>query len=261
MRENSISILLVLLLAFLLVILIGIGILFITKKLKRFSRTAFGTDTLAEGIQKQKRELSETPRSLQAMTSVYLPQIQKDFPEFNLLQYRQEAEVLLRNFLLSVAQKNTGLLLGCSKKIQEQADALIADLNVRQMTRHFDEIVLHKTEISRYIRKEASSAILFQTAVSYFDYTMDASGEIVLGDPDTKKQTVYEIELVYIQDAEKVEESTEGMLGMHCPNCGAAVTQLGNKNCTYCGSALKEVNIYAWQFNKIEEQTVLKKQF
>ena len=38
-----------------------------------------------------------------------------------------------------------------------------------------------------------------------------------------------------------------------CPNCGAPVTVLGAKVCEYCGSAVREINRYAWSFDRIYE--------
>ena len=38
-----------------------------------------------------------------------------------------------------------------------------------------------------------------------------------------------------------------------CPNCGAAVTSLGHKNCEYCGAVIKEVSRRVWELSSIEE--------
>lgn len=61
----------------------AIGGLILRQKLREFSRTVFGTDSLREGLERQQLELSETPKSLSSMTRVYLPQIARDFPEFD----------------------------------------------------------------------------------------------------------------------------------------------------------------------------------
>ena len=62
---------------------IAVGVVVIKNKLRDVSRSLFGTNSFIDGINKQKEEMSETPRSLHAMTSVYLPRIMRDFPQFD----------------------------------------------------------------------------------------------------------------------------------------------------------------------------------
>lgn len=61
---------------------------------------------LCTGINNQKMEMSETPRSLQAMTSLCLPRIQRDFPEFDYDDYKQKTETVLRSYMNSIEEKN-----------------------------------------------------------------------------------------------------------------------------------------------------------
>ena len=88
----------------------------------------------------------------------------------------------------------------------------------------------------------------------------DCDGKVVFGSKDAKMQTVYETELVYIQDVDKLENHADA-LGINCPNCGAPIKSLGEKYCEYCGTAVQEVNIRAWKFNSIKEQTLQKRQY
>ena len=52
----------------------------VTNSVKQVSKAVYGTENLAEGIKRQQFEHSITPRTISNMSSVYLPQIQKDFP-------------------------------------------------------------------------------------------------------------------------------------------------------------------------------------
>lgn len=54
----------------------------VREKLRRLSRMAFGTDSITEGLEQQAKELAVTPKSVSAMTRIFLPQIQRDFPDF-----------------------------------------------------------------------------------------------------------------------------------------------------------------------------------
>ena len=46
--------------------------------------------------------------------------------------------------------------------------------------------------------------------------------------------------LTQIIDENEVDVSSK-VLGLHCPNCGSPITTLGEKQCSYCGSAVLEI--------------------
>ena len=119
---------------------------------------------------------------------------------------------------------------------------------------NYDDIVIHRTEISRYTKDGATARILFVSSVGSYAYTTDAAGSVVYGSRDMKTQSVYETELVYIQNVDMVANGSEG-LGINCPNCGAPIKNLGQKFCEYCGTGITEINIRAWKFSSIREQT------
>ena len=95
--------------------------------------------------------------------------------------------------------------------------------------------------------------IIFQSAVEYYSYVTDETGKITNGDKNLKTQTAYDISLVYIQDIDKVNEQKKdkSSIGLNCPNCGAPIKNVGKKFCEYCGTGIKEINIYSWKFNRI----------
>ena len=61
----------------------------VREKLRRLSRMAFGTDSITEGLEQQAKELAVTPKSVSAMTRIFLPQIQRDFPDFHIEQFTE----------------------------------------------------------------------------------------------------------------------------------------------------------------------------
>ena len=95
---------------------------------------------------------------------------------------------------------------------------------------------------------------MLNVSVGMIAYVEDADGRLINGDRDNKLQTVYEVSLVYLQDADKMGVYGEG-LGLSCPHCGAPVRNLGQKFCEYCGSGVIEVNTRVWKFNSVREQT------
>lgn len=238
-----------------LVIAIAVAVYKIKRGIRQISRTMFGTDSFAQGINNQKMEMSETPRSLQAMTSLCLPRIQRDFPEFDYDDYKQKTETVLRSYMNSIEEKNPELLYGeCSTALKDNVKGIIADLSNRGYAQSYDDIVIHRTEISRYTKDGATARILFVSSVGSYTYTTDSSGGVVYGSRDMKTQSVYETELVYIQNVDMVANGSEG-LGINCPNCGAPIKNLGQKFCEYCGTGITEINIRAWKFSSVREQT------
>lgn len=247
------------------VIAAGVGIGFVKHKIRSFSRSVFGTSSLIEGIkgvQEDQEQMRETPRSLHGMTQVYLPMIRKDFPEFDYALYKNKANALLRSYFNAIAGKSVSAITEeCSITLKNNVQAIIDDFNSRNVTQHFDEVNLNQTEIARYIKNGKTVTILFEISVGCLCYvTDDTRGEVVFGSRENKMQTVYEVGLVYVQDADKIDTKGDA-LGINCPNCGAPVKNLGVKFCEYCGTGVVEVNIRSWKFSSVTEQTLQKRQY
>ena len=243
----------------------GVGIAIVVwkvrQKTRHISRQLFGTDSLIDGINKQKETLSETPRSIHAMTNVYLPQILRDFPEFDYEVYKNKSKSLLRSYFTAVSSKKaTALKEECSLTLKNNVQSIIEGLNARNVTQVFSQAVIHDVAIARYIKTGATVTIVFELAVGCYNYIEDSNKNVVFGDKNLKTQSVYEIALVYVQDAEKLASRDEA-LGINCPNCGAPVTNLGNKHCEYCGTSIVEVNTRAWKFDSVREQTTQRRQY
>lgn len=218
------------------------------RRIRTFSRKVFGTDSLLEGFERQAAEESQTPRSVSAMTSVYLPKIAKDFPEFSWNEFRKVAENLLIGALRSVSEQR--LLLSeeqAGANLCGQIRSEIAHDQSLGIVRCYKGIKVHRTEISRYSKHKGTCVITLQSAVEYIAFTK--KGEAISEGSETVRQQVkYESELVYVQDSVLAGQSDNGV-SVICPNCGAPVTDLGYKNCAYCGSAVTEINLRVWRLN------------
>lgn len=243
------------------VVSVAIGFVVLRNKLNRFSRDLFGSGDFVDNIKKQKQLISETPKSIRSMTSIYQPLIKKDFPDFDYEHYRTKAQSVLRSYFNAIAGKSPSLLQEeCSLTLINNVSGIIEDFNSRNATQYFDQAVMHDTQITRYIKDGKTVTIVFEISVGYLAYTKDGSGRIIFGSNTEKQQTIYEIGLVYIQDEEMLSNMGEAF-GIHCPNCGAPITNLGSKFCEYCGSAVTEVNTRAWKFNSVREQSFQRKQY
>ena len=82
---------------------------------------------------------------------------------------------------------------------------------------------------------------------------MEKNGQIVRGRKDLREQAKYNVEVMYIQDREMVENMDDMGLAMTCPHCGAPLPKLGAKKCEYCDSPVVEFNIRTWNFCSVKE--------
>ena len=127
---------------------------------------------------------------------------------------------------------------------------LFEEMEEKEIREEFDAIHVHQTEISRYDKAPGKCRIRIQSSVEYLH---------TLKTPDKKKnverekeQHRFNLELVYIQDITKIRDG-ETAISVNCPNCGAPVTDLGERVCPYCGGAVVPVNVRVWELHRIEE--------
>lgn len=241
----------------LVLFLIVIGILYyiyrrIREKVRSFSKLAFGTASLTEGIRKMELEEQTTPKTVSAATSIYKPSIMRDFPEFHYDEMKARAENVLTSYLQSVNKADATLLTEGTNELKNQLQLKIDILRNNDKREHYDNIKIHRTEIHRYLKEKGRCTIIFQSAVEYVHY-MEEYGTPILEQHKKMKQTKYNIEVVYIQNQEMVENLSDAGLAMNCPNCDAPLTKLGAKVCPYCDSPVIEFNIRVWNFNRVVE--------
>ena len=230
-----------------------VGALFLRKKSRELSRELFGTSNISEAARQMKQEYAATPKSVSAMTSLLLPKIIADFPDFQYDEMKERANNVLTGYLRAVTEKNPSLLKDGNSELKQQLEDTIQMLSAKDRTEHFDQIRLHRTEICQYRKSEGRCIITFQTSLECFHYLTDTSRQVVEGSRDMKYQARYNTDVIYIQDRSLAENMPEGALGVNCPNCGAPLPSLGAKVCRYCGTPIIEINIHAWSFSNVEE--------
>ena len=173
---------------------IGISSFVIYRKIKtkveQVSMAAFGTRNFVEGYKRQADALAERPKSVSAMTRVFAPQIARDFPEFNLEQFRNKAENLLVCALQAVSAGNAGLLKDASGELCQQVVNQIEGNRAAGVREVYRDIKVHQTEISNYQKKDGKCIITFQSAVEHFHYK-EKDGGVIWGDAQRKQQTKY----------------------------------------------------------------------
>lgn len=251
---NLIAVIVILVLALVLVGIIYYAYRKIRDKITAFSRLLFGTDNLLEGIKSREHEVAVTPKSVSSATNLYLPAIMRDFPEFHYDEMKTRAENVLTSYLRSVDTMSSSMLTEGTKELKEELAMRIQTLKRMERREHFQNIKIHRTEIHQYRKNKGRVSIVFQSAVEYIHY-LEQDGKIIKGRDDIREQAKYNVEVIYIQDRELVEDVGEMALGLHCPNCGAPVPVLGaGKVCEYCDSPIVEFNMRTWNFSKVKGQ-------
>lgn len=240
---NSVIIIIIILALLLIVIKVE-------RMIKRYSRSAeaelirYAAKALKDGDLND--ALASTPKSLSRMDTIFLPQIQKDFPEFNWREFKSIIQDSILKMLHAIDEQNAELV-----KSMPAVYADVANLLKNDLRNHFQSIQIHDTAINSYSKKDGTCYIKTSSSMEYYFYA-EKDGTLASGDRNQKKQTVYDVELIYIQDVSKHDHANS--LGVTCPNCGAPITNLGLKVCEYCKTAIEPINIKVWKVNSIKER-------
>lgn len=122
------------------IFMIFIVITTIIKRVKDMQRrasdlatTVWGTDDIKEIVNQNDLEVRETPKSVSAMTSVYLPMLQRDFPDLNWDEFKNNAVNELK----------------------------------KHLSMSYDTFKIHKTEMYRYVKNAGTCTVIFQSSVEY----------------------------------------------------------------------------------------------
>lgn len=190
------------------------------------NRTGFSGMNLKDVIEQARLEDENTPKSISGMERIYLRQIKKDFPDLNINQLKRKSEKVILDCYNAIEDKNSTGLKG---KLKGFVEDMIRDYKDKDV--HFNEITFHNTVISDYKKEGGIVTLVFTSAFQYY---------LIIDGKDKKVQDRIKVEYIYVFDEEKIT-SSQKVLGIHCPNCGSPITTLGEKKCSYCGGAVKEL--------------------
>jgi len=113
---------------------IAIVIWYFYIRAKETMKNLFGTDDLKQLIETRDEQEQNTPKSVAGMTSLYVPRIQKDFPELNWVELRGMAE---KHLLEELAKEGK------------------------------QQVRIHKTVIFNYIKQSGTCVIVFQSGIEH----------------------------------------------------------------------------------------------
>lgn len=205
---------------------------------------------MANEVARIREEDSTRPRSISGMTSLLLPNIRKDFPDFNEQELYNKTENALRQVFSAIENKNIEevsslpLLYGNVQKV-------IEDYTTSNISERYDDIHFHKFAIYQYEKKNGMATITVSVSLEYY-YQKKKEEKVLRDFTKYRKQTKYQCKFIYVYDEAKVDKSAK-VLAINCPNCGAAIRALGHKCCDYCGTIVKEVNLKSWECSSYVE--------
>lgn len=231
----------------------------VKKKVQAFSMRTFNTPNVLptvmqamQGAQGAVDENDYNPKSVSAATSIYLPNIMKDFPDFHYEEMKRRAENVLVSYLRSVDEMDAFRLTEGTSELVNQLKLKIDMLRDSGKSEHYQDIKIHRTEICTYRKIKGRCSVLFQSSVQY-NYWEQQGAQVTKGAKDRLHQSKYNVELIYIQDRDVVENFADSGMAMNCPNCGAPLPKLGAKKCAYCDSPVVEFNIRTWNFSDVQQ--------
>ena len=238
----------VLIVVFGLLALLLLIALYIYVKIKMMLRKAGFNKNIFKEIKDSSDQIRDSKKSISGMTRLLEPIILEDFKAFNKEELFNRSENNLRTIFSSLENKSMDgfkdmpLLYDIVKKE-------IEDMNDDHIKVEYNDIVFNDFAIKNY-KKEAAEAII-EIAVSVkYTYKKYKNNKLIKSKEDY--QTRYLIKFIYIIDDVLFTKSKK-VYGITCPNCGAAIKTLGDKNCAYCGAVIKDINLKAWFMSSYQE--------
>ena len=225
-----------------LLILIILALLFIKISIGNFLQNIFGTRSIKEAIDMSEMDENNTPKSIASMESLVLPTIKKDFPDLNIKEIKSMSDNTILDYLNAIEKKDINIMDKYIDIIKNIVLSKIEDLEEESIK--YENINIHKTVINRYEKSNSIATITTESSLEYYLTNKKFNRK--------KIQTRFKIELIYIVDASLVPKEQK-LLGLNCPNCGAPITSLGNKTCTYCNTNVLDITKRTWVINNIKE--------
>lgn len=175
-------------------------------------------------------------KQVSGMTKMLLPEIQRDFKDFNEKEIYLLVEKALTAIFNSLENEDSSYLKDDEFNIiKQKIDEQIVDLQNNNISYRYDDIIFHKHAIKSYKKQKDVATLEISTSLEYY-YNKRKNNKDISHD-QVKRQTRYTIQLVYIIDNTKTGFDIN-VLGLHCPNCGSPIKSLDQKECSYCKGAI-----------------------
>ena len=213
-----------------------------------------------------KQEFS-TPKSVSDLSTALIPRINKDFPDLSLSQMQSAAQAVLvksLDLLMAMTTGNNGDTIdriqtelnacgiGVTRSLSEELWHKVGSARAEGKTLIYRDVMVHKGGINAYQKTESTVEITFQYSLQCWQY-QERNGTFISGIRATPTQSRYNVKVVNILDADRLTAEDIKGVGFTCPHCGAPVKHLGTDVCSFCGTAIKTVDMRIWLVDKLVE--------
>lgn len=233
------------------IVLIG---LIIYKKIKSVVPEELQNKETLHNMIETGKELSKqaesTPKNASGITSFLVPQITKDFEDFNVNEFFTIVETNLKTVFNIIEEKNLELITPDLEPLREHLTQTINDLKNNNIIIRYDDVVFHAHALRNYEKSSGVATITVSSSLEYY-YYYEKNGKCI-SNKDIKKQTRYLSKFVYIYDKDKANTKSN-LIGLNCPNCGAPLKGFTKTVCEYCGTPTIELDLKSWKFISYKE--------
>lgn len=174
--------------------------------------------------------MEEGPRSISAADRLLLPQVQRDFPEYNpelvLARVKQDAFTYYDSAREGRVLYKEGISHALRRTLPETLPKDVAG-----------GIAVHRAALSAYDTAAEDKILTFQAAVEY----RNSAGTL------RQRKLTLKYMAAFSEDLEADVHS------FNCPSCGAPIPAIDEKRCQYCGSALKVPAALGWYLISLKD--------
>lgn len=191
--------------------------------------------SLLRTINDATEERTSQPMSFTVVDPTILQRVEKDFPEYDDKIARSIVENAVRkHFLVINGEESPDSIDYCSTALKETLRAKADDNASSPKPLHYDNIVIHRSQISGYRQNNEVVAVNYQISLEYL-----LSG--------VKTQHIYETDYTYYLSVGDMGEN----VSLICQHCGAPVEVTGQKVCPYCGAEIQSSIERTWKVSRI----------
>ena len=193
-------------------------------------------------------------KSLNDVTRLLLPLIQKDFPDFSWKDFQKQTENCIASVLRAYDRQDVSVLVNASERLRDAVLLDIRDDKDAGLRRHYSDVDIHKTAIADYRNREGRCEIRIDSSLGFRTYKSAENGNPKIRQSERepyKVETICSATLVHIQDLKKAG-SEQKIIAPTCPHCGAVLHSTGEKKCPYCGGAFTEFNLRVWSVEAVK---------
>ena len=194
---------------------------------------AVGLVALAAGAiaNRAKTEIQNKPvkkKAISKTTSLYLPKIVDDFPDFHSPHAESDIKAVMRDYIFCIHNGRTTL-------DSDGVNSEVLDRIIPKQNGSVSDIVFNQVEITNYTKTSNYATVMYQISLGYI---LD----------NTRQEVLYEIH--YSIQTNGLEAT--GMI--KCNNCGAPVKTNGmTTRCAYCDAQIGKDTITSWEVSNIHE--------